>query len=200
MRFGHGYGRWLGGGFGEMGRGGRHGGGGWGGGGWGDGEGHGRGGRRGRVFEGSELRLVLLALLEEQPRHGYDLIREIEERTGGAYAPSPGVVYPTLTMLDEMGHIDEVKEEGARKRFAITDAGRQHLAEKKDEVEGLMERLGKMGEAQGRTGAGPIKRSMVGLTMALGEALASGRGRDDIVHDIAAILDEAARKIERLER
>ena len=88
------------------------------------------GGRR-RVFDGGELRLVLLALLEGQPRHGYDLIREIEERTGGAYAPSPGVVYPTLTMLDELGQIDEVKEEGARKRYAITDAGRSHLDEKR---------------------------------------------------------------------
>ncbi len=195
MRFGHGYGRWLGGGFGEGRGGGRHGFGG----GWGDGDHPGRG-RRGRVFDGGELRLVLLALLEEQPRHGYDLIREIEERTGGAYAPSPGVVYPTLTMLDEMGHIDEVKEEGARKRFAITEAGRAFLAEKAEEVEALMARLGQLGESQGRTGAGPIKRSMVGLTMALREALASGRGRDDMVHDIAAILDEAARKIERLER
>lgn len=200
MRFGHGYGRWLGGGLGEghgdrhgfgfgFGRGDRHGGGGGGG-----------GGRRGRMFDGGELRLVLLALLADQPRHGYDLIREIEERTGGSYAPSPGVVYPTLTMLDELGHIDEVKEEGARKRFAITDAGRQHLAEKQEEVEGLLARLSQLGETQGRSGAGPIKRSMVGLHMALREALASGRGRDDMVHDIAAILDEAARKIERLER
>jgi DNA-binding PadR family transcriptional regulator len=139
-------------------------------------------------------------LLADQPRHGYDLIREIEERTGGSYAPSPGVVYPTLTMLDEMGHIDEVKEEGARKRFAITDAGREFLAGKQEEVEALLARLSQLSETQGRSGAGPIKRSMVGLHMALREALASGRGRDDMVHDIAAILDEAARKIERLER
>lgn len=199
MRFGHGYGRWLGGGLGEgrgehpgfgFGRGDRQ----------GRGGGSGGGGRRGRMFDGGELRLVLLALLADQPRHGYDLIREIEERTGGSYAPSPGVVYPTLTMLDEMGHIDEVKEEGARKRFAITDAGREFLAGKQEEVEALLARLSRLSETQGRSGAGPIKRSMVGLHMALREALASGRGRDDMVHDIAAILDEAARKIERVER
>ncbi|WP_447514071.1 PadR family transcriptional regulator, partial [Clostridioides difficile] len=59
------------------------------------------------MFDGTELRLILLKLIEEQPRHGYDLIREIEERSGGAYAPSPGVVYPTLTMLDDMGLIEE---------------------------------------------------------------------------------------------
>ncbi|WP_420139369.1 PadR family transcriptional regulator [Sphingomonas sp.] len=190
MRFGHGYGHWLGGGFGPGGR--EHRGRGWG--------HHERGGGRRRVFDGGELRLVLLSLLEAQPRHGYDLIREIEERTGGSYAPSPGVVYPTLTMLDEMGHIDEVKEEGARKRFVITDAGRDHLAEKREEVDALLERLSRMGQEEGRTGAAPIKRAMMGLSMALRDTLGAGRGREDLVHDVAAILDEAARKIERLEK
>jgi hypothetical protein len=87
----------------------------------------GRGGRRGggrrRVFESTELRLVLLALIGEQPRHGYDLIKAIEERSGGSYAPSPGVVYPTLTMLQDMGLIEEQAAEGAKRLFAITDAG-----------------------------------------------------------------------------
>jgi DNA-binding PadR family transcriptional regulator len=192
MRFGHGYGRWLGGGFGPGGGHGEHHRG------WGRGE---RGGGRRRMFDGGELRLVLLALLEEQPRHGYDLIREIEERTGGSYAPSPGVVYPTLTMLDEMGHIDEVKEEGSRKRFAITDAGRQQLAEKREEVDALLARLSALGEEEGRSGGGaPIRRAMMGLGMALRDTLSAGRGNADLVHDVAAIIDEAARKIERLER
>ena len=192
MRFGHGYGRWLGGGFGPGGRGehSHHE--------WGH---HERGRGRRRMFDGGELRLVLLALLEEQPRHGYDLIREIEERTGGSYAPSPGVVYPTLTMLDEMGHIDEVKEEGARKRFAITDAGKAFLAEKREEVDALLERLAAIGEHEGRSGGGaPIKRAMMGLGMALRDTLGAARGRPDLVHDVAAIIDEAARKIERLDR
>ena len=81
-------------------------------------EGFGEGGGRRRVFDSGELRLVLLKLISDQPRHGYDLIRAIEELTGGAYAPSPGVVYPTLTLLQDMGHIDEQKSEGARKAFA----------------------------------------------------------------------------------
>ena len=150
MRFGHGYGRWLGGGFGPGGRGEHphHE--------WGH---HERGRGRRRMFDGGELRLLLLALLEEQPRHGYDLIREIEERTGGSYAPSPGVVYPTLTMLDEMGHIDEVKEEGSRKRFAITDAGKTFLAEKREEVDALLERLAAIGEHEGRSGGGAMRMS-----------------------------------------
>src|SRR6478752_5873653 len=89
---------------------------------WEVGGGEGRGRRR-RMFDGEELRLVLLKLIADQPRHGYDLIRDIEERTGGAYAPSPGVIYPTLTMLDDMGLIEEQKSEGAKKLFAITNAG-----------------------------------------------------------------------------
>ena len=103
------------------------------------------GGRRGRrarrMFEGGELRLVLLKLISEQPRHGYDLIRAIEELTGGEYAPSPGVVYPTLTMLQDMGLIEETPGEGARKPFQITEEGRAHLEEKAEEAEELIERL-----------------------------------------------------------
>jgi DNA-binding PadR family transcriptional regulator len=157
----------------------------------------GRGARR-RMFDGDELRLILLALLEEQPRHGYDLIREIEERTGGAYAPSPGVVYPSLTMLDEMGHVDEVKEEGARKRFQINDAGRAHLDERREEVDALMARLVSLGEHRARSERAPVRRAMASLHMALRQALTTGD--DALGHEIVDILDEATRKIERLER
>ncbi|MBN9121321.1 MAG: PadR family transcriptional regulator, partial [Planctomycetes bacterium] len=76
-------------------------------------------GRARRMFDGGELRLVLLKLIADEPRHGYDLIREIENLTGGAYAPSPGVVYPTITMLDDMGFIEQQQSEGAKKAFAI---------------------------------------------------------------------------------
>ena len=156
----------------------------------------GRGGGRRRLFDGGELRLVLLALLAETPRHGYDLIREIEERTGGAYAPSPGVVYPTLTLLEEMGHIDEIKEEGARRRFAIAEGGRLHLDERREEADRLLARLAELGEHRARNDKAPIRRAMTSLHMALRESLSS----DDAAraHDIAAILDDATQKIERL--
>ena len=72
------------------------------------------------MFEGGELRLVILLLLESEPRHGYDIIREIETRTGGAYAPSPGIVYPTLTLLEELGQVAVQATEGAKKLYAIT--------------------------------------------------------------------------------
>ena len=158
----------------------------------------GRGGGRRRVFDGGELKLVLLALLEQAPRHGYDLIREIEERTGGAYTPSAGVVYPTLTMLDELGLIDEVKEEGARKRFAITDAGRAELTEKREEADALLARLSALGESRAKSDRGPARRAMASLHMALRTRLSEGD--DALAQQIVDILDEATRKIERLER
>ena len=87
----------------------------------------GRRGRGGRFFDQGDLRLVILALLAEQPRHGYEIIKAIEERLGGAYAPSPGVVYPTLTWLEELGYAEVQSAQGNRKLYAITAEGRAFL-------------------------------------------------------------------------
>lgn len=161
------------------------------------GGGRGDGGRRGRMFDGGELRLVLLKLIGDEPRHGYDLIRAIEARTGGAYAPSPGVIYPTLTLLEDMGHIAGAAD-GSKKQFAITDAGTTELAAKADEVAALMARLDELGAARAKTDAGPVRRAMGNLR----EVLANRASADGVtpltLHDIAAILDEAAQRIERL--
>lgn len=158
----------------------------------------GRGGGRRRMFDGNELRLILLKLIEEQPRHGYDLIREIEERTGGAYAPSPGVVYPTLTMLDDMALIEEQKADGAKKQFAITVAGQAHLTERTEEVEALFARLGELASMRERTDGAPIRRAMGNLRAVLQNRLTAADVDSGTLHDVAAILDEAAQKIERL--
>ena len=171
---------------------------GFGGGGRRGGGGRGERGERRRMFDGGELRLVLLKLIADEPRHGYDLIRRIEELTGGSYAPSPGVIYPTLTMLDEMGHIAEVKSEGARKSFAVTPDGTAHLAERKVEVAALFARLAELAGLQERTDSAPVRRAMGNLR----EALILRLGRDGVqkqtVHDAVAIIDEAAQRIERL--
>lgn len=156
-----------------------------------------RGGRR-RMFDGGELRLVLLKLIGDEPRHGYDLIREIEGMTGGAYAPSPGVVYPTLTLLDEMDFIAEQASEGAKKRYAITEAGRRQLEEKRDLVEALISRLTELGAERNRTDRAPIRRAMGNLRVAVQHRLHRGDFSDDTLHDIAALIDEVAQKIERL--
>lgn len=99
------------------------------------------GGRRGggRMFGHGDLRLLLLALIEQQPRHGYELIRIIEEMFNGRYTPSPGAIYPTLTMLEEIGHAAVQPEAGGRKSYAITDEGRAFLEENREAVEAVME-------------------------------------------------------------
>ena len=167
---------------------------------FGDGpDGSGRRGRRGRrMFESGELRLVLLKLIADEPRHGYDLIRAIEELTGGEYAPSPGVIYPTLTLLQDMGLIEEAKEKGPRKPFQVTDEARKHLEDNAAEVEALFERLAELAPREG-SGAGPaIGRAVKNLMTALRHRIGRDGLDDELLHEIAAILDEAAQRIERV--
>ena len=166
--------------------------------GFGRGSGDGGGGRRSRVFDSAELRLVLLKLIEEQARHGYDLIREIEDRTGGAYAPSPGVIYPTLTLLDDMGLIGETKSDGAKKQFAITEAGSAELVAKAEEVKELFARLSALGAQRAKTDGAPIRRAMGNLRAVLQNRLSGDDVTPDTLHAVAALLDDAAQKIERL--
>lgn len=156
-------------------------------------------GRRGRMFDGSELRLVLLKLIADQPRHGYDLIREIEELTGGAYAPSPGVVYPTITLLDDMGLIEEQKAEGAKKQFAVTEAGTTHLAERAEDVAALFARLTELGEERQRTDSASVRRAMGNLRSVLMHRFSRGDVDTATLHQVVALIDETAQKIERLD-
>ena len=168
---------------------------------FGDGpSGRGRGRRRGRqrMFGSGELRLVLLKLIADEPRHGYQLIKAIEELTEGDYAPSPGIVYPTLTMLEDMGLIREQKSKDSKKVFEATDEGRAHLEENADEVEELIGKL----EGHGRTrrhGQRPeIGRAIGNLMTALRHRVAHDGFDDVLVHEITEILDDAAQRIERL--
>ena len=150
------------------------------------------------MFECGELRLVLLKLIAEQPRHGYDLIRAIEDMTGGEYAPSPGVVYPTLTLLQDMGFIEEAVGEGPRKPFQITEAGPRHLEENAGEVDELFERLEDLAPAMNATAGPAIGRAVKNLMTALKHRVSRDGIDDDLLHEIAAILDEAAQRIERI--
>ena len=108
--------------------------------------------RAGRMIGDGELRLVVLALLADQPRHGYDIIKALEERSQGAYSPSPGVVYPTLTYLDEAGYVT-ASAEGNKKVYAITDDGRSHLAENRDTADGVLAAIAAVGEKMAKARA-----------------------------------------------
>ena len=171
---------------------------------FGDGPGGGWGGHRGRdrkrMFEGGKLRLVLLKLIADQPRHGYELIKAIEELTEGEYAPSPGVVYPTLTMLEDMGLIREQKSKDSKKVFEATDEGRAHLEENEDEVDELIEKL----EGHGRTrrhGQRPeIGRAIGNLMTALRNRIAAEGWNEELLEEVIDVLDEAAQRIERAKK
>ncbi|MEQ1769946.1 MAG: PadR family transcriptional regulator [Devosia sp.] len=101
--------------------------------------------RIGRMLASGDLRLVALYFIEQQPRHGYDLIKAIEEKTGGIYVPSPGVIYPALTFLEEAGFVTSTAE-GNKRLYTITEEGKTHLAENKDAVESTLGHLGRIGE------------------------------------------------------
>jgi len=159
-----------------------------------------RGGRRrrGRMFGQGELRLALLALIQQEPRHGYELIKAIEELTGGEYAPSPGAVYPTLQLLQDEGMIAEAKAEGARKPFEATKEGIAELEERAGEVEALMERLAEHGERQDSARSHDLFRAMGNLAMVMKHRAKAGKLDEDTVNEIVDLVDELAKKIERL--
>ena len=149
------------------------------------------------MFEGGELRLVMLLLMQSEPRHGYEIIRDIETRTGGAYAPSPGIVYPTLTLLEELGQVEAQATEGAKKLFAITEAGKAHLAEHRTEAETALARLDELRRRGEALDAGPVFRAMANLKTVLQQRL-GGQTDKTLIFSVADAIDEAARKIERL--
>ncbi|MFA9199763.1 MAG: PadR family transcriptional regulator [Cypionkella sp.] len=155
-------------------------------------------GRRERMFGQGELRLALLKLLADAPRHGYELIKAIEEMTGGVYAPSPGTVYPTLQLLADEGAIEEVGEASPRKAFAATAQGRQELADRADEVEALFARLTEHGEKQQRHKSPHLFRAMDNLAQVLKHKAKAGELDEEALNAIVDLIDEMAKRIERL--
>ena len=154
---------------------------------------HGRGG--GRFFDQGDLRLVILSLIAEQPSHGYQIIKTLEERTGGVYAPSPGVVYPTLTLLEEQGLIEQSGSDGAKKLFAITDQGRAQLEAEAATLKVIMARLSDTGE-RGAGFSPRLIRSQHNLRMALRMRLTQGPLTQEQVDRITAALDACAKAVD----
>ena len=160
--------------------------------------GGGRGGGRRRLFDNDALKLILLKLIADTPRHGYDLIREIQSLSGEVYAPSPGVVYPTLTLLADMDLIAEQPGQGSRKLFAITDEGTAYLADNGDALTLVMERIASLAQKAERTDGAPVRRALHNLRMAIHQRLEKEGADKQTMFDVASLIDEAATKIERL--
>lgn len=157
------------------------------------GEGRGRGGR---FFEQGQLRLVLLALIAEAPRHGYEIIKAIEDRLGGGYSPSPGVIYPTLTLMSELGYTTVSETDGGRKLYTITEEGRAHLAENQAMVDAILARMDRASAKSGERSP-QVVRAIENMKTALHLRLARGPLTEAEAQAIAEALDSAARTIER---
>ena len=160
-------------------------------------------GGRGRFLGQGHIRLLVLSLIEAEPRHGYDLIRQIEEMSGGAYAPSPGVIYPTLTLLEEAGYAATASE-GNKKLYTITDEGKAHLEENREHARRIVDRLTALGEhmraraerqGRGRDEGPELPRGVDAAFLNLREAVARRIGKDEaaateIVRRLLALAEE----------
>ena len=147
-----------------------------------------------RFFGAGDLRYVILQLIAEKPSHGYEIIKSIHERLGGVCAPSPGVVYPMLTMLEEMGHATVVSD-GARKLYTITEEGSKSLAENKQMVEAIFARMNRVRTEQSNDRPQQIERAVENFRMAL--RMKTGPLTTEQIHAITDIIDAAAKQIER---
>jgi len=162
---------------------------------------------RGRKLSSDDLQLLLLALIAEQPSHGYELIRVLETRSGGFYVPSPGMMYPALAAMEDLGWVT-IQLEGTRKRYALSDDGRAHLDANREHVDMLLARLQEAARkmelmrsalAEGEEGGhGPWSPELADARHALKRALATRAGASaDEQARVAAILARAAAEIEQ---
>jgi DNA-binding PadR family transcriptional regulator len=161
---------------------------------------HERGGRYGlgRFFAHGDLRLVILHLIAERPRHGYDIIKAIEAYVGGAYSPSPGVIYPTLTLLEELGHVTVTTGEGPKKLHTITAQGQAYLASYRPAVDALLARMTEASRTHGGGPAPQILRAMENLKLALRLRMSGGPLDQEQINAVAAAIDAAATRVEQI--
>ena len=152
----------------------------------------------GRFFAHGDLRLVVLHLIAEAPRYGYEIIKAIEERVGGAYSPSPGVIYPTLTMLEELGHVTVGQGDGGKKLHTINEEGRAYLDAHRAMLDALLARMDEANRAHGGGPAPQILRAMENLKLALRLRLSRGPLSTEQINAVAAALDGAATALERV--
>ena len=156
-----------------------------------------RGGRHGRPFDYGELRLLLLAMIAEEPRHGYELIKVIEERFGCSYSPSPGVIYPTLAWLDDMGYAAIEPEASGRKLYRITKEGEAFLTANRVAADELLGRASEDGAEGGERVPAQVVRAMENLRLAMRLRLRRGSIDPATAEKLAAVLDAAAQTVER---
>ena len=149
------------------------------------------------MFDHGELKLVVLALIAESPRHGYEIIKAIEERLAGAYSPSPGVIYPTLTLLQELGNAT-VEEHDGKKRYSITEQGTQYLADNQAAVDAALARMQAVSERMGAGPAPQVIRALENVKLALRMRMNRGPLTAEQAKAVAEALDAAAHRIDQV--
>ncbi len=151
---------------------------------------------RGRRFgRRGDLKYVILRLLADKPMHGYEVIRKLEEESGGIYSPSPGSVYPTLQMLEDQGCVVSEQAEGKRV-YRITDEGRAVLKEHGDRAQDFIDQVADLGERFSGAGMGDLTRSFVRLAQVSFERAARKTADPDALSRLKEILDQATRQME----
>jgi len=154
-----------------------------------------RGPRRGSSFQKGDLKYIILDLLKEKPRHGYDIIIELEEKSHGLYKPSPGVIYPTLQLLEEMGYTNSTVQEGKRV-YSITDEGDEFLAKKNDIAEGVRSHMKHEWDFEHKGKVVMVMQEVQAMNDLLGRRFQNMD--EDKAEKIHRILSEASQKIESI--
>ncbi len=154
------------------------------------------GGGRERFFDNGHLRLVILQLIADKPSYGYEIIKVIEERLSGGYAPSPGVVYPTLTLLEEEGFATVTSAEGNKKLYAATEQGKEHLKENRVILKAIFGRMQEAEKMFGRGRSPRLKRAILNLKLALKMRMEREDLTTEQIGKIAEAIDAAARTID----
>lgn len=153
--------------------------------------------RRERLFDAQDIRLLIMNFLSASSAHGYELIKSIEALAGGEYVPSPGIIYPNLTLLEEMGAIRAVDSASDKKVWELTEEGEASLEQQRDEVTAVISRLASLGVLGDNRRIPEVQRAIHNFKIALNTKLAKGDIPQETLHKIIDTLDQAAKDIER---
>lgn len=153
--------------------------------------------RKERLLDATEVRLLILSILKTRAAHGYEIIKAIEELSRGEYTPSPSLIYPNLTLLEEMGYVNAETEENNKKNHGITAEGKDFLQQQQTQLQSLIARMQSLAVLANNRSLPEVQRAIHNMRTALNTRLAEENISQQSLYAIIDVLDEAAKKIER---
>lgn len=153
--------------------------------------------RREKLFDAHEIRLLIVYFLSQNSAHGYELIKSIEALAKGEYVPSPGIIYPNLTLLEEMGAIQAAESQTGKKAWQLTEEGKASLEQQSNDVAAILKRLESLGVLGGNRRIPEVQRAIHNFKVALNSKLANSDIPQETLYKIIDTLDQAAKDIER---